>query len=203
MQNFEECVHSWLCSYLEQHEDDEELIITMLSFMGYRADDIPDDEEYLDFLLSIDVKRIYWFILSGYSDAFVTETESKDFRRKTFMQAVDEKEFGKCDVFSLSYRYIQTMVNGTERMDSLYSYFQMIEDKGVGTDLSAELFNYTDCRNLYILYMDEMEAIKDYVEQTAKTIYRPKGIPRYAFMCRFCFEELASSIARNLFPDKY
>ena len=51
--------------------------------------------------------------------------------------------------------------------------------------------------------MDDMEEWKNLMEDEMGAIKNEQRLPHYTFMCWLCYEELAYSIARALYPDEF
>lgn len=195
MKNFKTYVEDWFHSWLEEHEEQDDFFQEVFYAMGYTLEELGEDN-HLDFLLDLSADDIYDKLLTIHK-IVDDQPDLLKFLVEMFKQAVPDKEKEFVDEF------VEDMAEHSESYNSPLGFFQDLTH-GCQSGLIGMLIYNSDCQKIYGKYANDMETFKEEIEQELGVpIHNKSGVPRYTFVCWFCYEELGFQIARNLFEDEF
>lgn len=88
---------------------------------------------------------------------------------------------------------------GTKK-EQLKSYIEDLQNGGCISGMIGEFIYHVDCRSFYKKHLDDLEEIKDELENSlGECIKNRHRLPHYTFMCWLCFEEYCFDIYRSAF----
>lgn len=99
--------------------------------------------------------------------------------------------------------FIDNMAADIEGYDYPLGFFEDLQRGGCQSGMVGFLIYNLDCKRIYIEHIDDMEEWKNLMEDEMGAIRNEQHLPHYTFMCWLCYEELAYSIARALYPDEF
>ncbi|KIA95650.1 MULTISPECIES: hypothetical protein [unclassified Flavobacterium] len=89
--------------------------------------------------------------------------------------------------------------NGTKK-EQLKSFLEDLQNGGCMSGMISEFIYHSDCKEFYIGHLDDLENIKDEIEDSlGESVKNRHRLPHYTFMCWLCFEEYCYDIYRNSF----
>ena len=106
------------------------------------------------------------------------------------------------------YDFVEHFINDVlchiSNYDKPTGFFSDMYIGGCSSGIIGSLIYNSDCKKIYIDNIDSMEDfILDKEEELGEPIQNRNKLPRYVFVCWFCFEEMCYEIARELFPDEF
>lgn len=99
--------------------------------------------------------------------------------------------------------FIDNMAAEIEGYDYPLGFFEDLQRGGCQSGMVGFLIYNSNCKRIYIEHIDDMEEWKNLMEDEMGAIKNEQHLPHYTFMCWLCYEELAYSIARTLYPDEF
>lgn len=209
MKTFDEYVLDWWCSYLDEAEEHtlkalmEDLIGEEETIDDYIPEDAESPREWLkDNMKANEIYGKYF----GYANNGLRPDNMPDtfqFVRDMLKENVpwpDENTFAPP---SYTDDFIDHMAAEIENYDYPLGFFKDLMTGGCQSGMVGFLIYNSDCKRIYIEHIDDMEEWKELMEdEMGAAIKNEQGLPHYTFMCWLCFEELAYSIARALYPDE-
>lgn len=208
MKNFDEYIVSWFHNYLLEHEEEEGFDLEIFNSVVERTEDdslddyLSEDEGVFDYLFGLDAEVIWKkLIRPGDIDDF---PDMEEFLTDMFMQAVDEQfqhDYNQ-PYYSFVQSFVDDMAYHAENYDNPIGFFKDLAYGGCQSGTVGMLIYNNDCKKIYVEHIDDMELIKEYLEdEMGEPVRNKEKLPHYTFMCWLCYEELGHNIARNLFPD--
>ena len=87
-----------------------------------------------------------------------------------------------------------------KKKEQLKSYLTDLQKAGCQSGMVSEFIYNSDCKDFYIKYIDELEQIKEDLEDSlGEPIQNKNSLPHYTFMCWLCFEEYCYTLYTNNF----
>ena len=87
-----------------------------------------------------------------------------------------------------------------KKKEQLKSYLNDLQKAGCQSGMVSEFIYNSDCKDFYIKYIDELEQIKEDLEDSlGEPIQNKNSLPHYTFMCWLCFEEYCYTLYTNNF----
>ena len=87
-----------------------------------------------------------------------------------------------------------------KKKEQLKSYLNDLQKAGCQSGMVSEFIYNSDCKDFYIKHIDELEQIKEDLEDNlGESIQNKNGLPHYTFMCWLCFEEYCYDLYINNF----
>lgn len=87
-----------------------------------------------------------------------------------------------------------------KKKEQLKSYLNDLQKAGCQSGMVSEFIYNSDCKDFYIKHIDELEQIKEDLEDNlGESIQNKNGLPHYTFMCWLCFEEYCYDLYTNNF----
>jgi hypothetical protein len=84
--------------------------------------------------------------------------------------------------------------NGKKKQQ-LKSYLEDLRRGGCQSGMVNEFIYHADCKEFYINHIDELEEIRQDMEDSlGQKVENKQELPHYTFMCWLCFEEYCYSI---------
>lgn len=104
---------------------------------------------------------------------------------------------------SFAESFVADMAYHAEDYKTPLGFFQDLTH-GCQSGMIGMLIYNSDCKEIYIKHIDDMEEWKlEEEESLGESIRNKNHIPHYTWMCWLCYEELGFQIARILFPDTF
>lgn len=201
MKDFNEYVLDWFQEYLDNHQEQQDAIDDLFEEMGYENDLLEEGETKLEYLQALDDADVIYQKIFGYDKTvkFVDDLpDTETFLTEMFLQCADT---GKC---SFVKDFVEDMACHADGYNLPSGFFKDLAYGGCVSGMIGMLVYNTDCKKLYIEHIDDMEAYKEELEDDlGEPIRNTKHLPHYTFMCWLCYEELAYSIGRTLFPNTF
>lgn len=204
---FEEYVTSWFHGYVENHKDNEDLMLSLFNATCPReegdslSDWLDEDETIYDWLMNCSVEDIYSSLFIKSHELFDDIPDTERFVKRMLKDActelgLNEYEFVEEFVEDMAYHI-------TDYDDPLY-FFQDLQNGGCASGMIGMLVYNSDCLALYGKYANDMEEFREKLEdETGSPIKRDRNIRHYVWICWLCYEELAYQIAHYLFEDDF
>lgn len=199
MKDFNEYVLEWFATYLDNHQEQQDVIDDLFEEMGYEDKNLDEDETKLEHLQSLDDADIIYQKLFGFNKTieFVDDLpDTETFLMEMFLQCVN------ADEYSFIKDFVEDMSTHAVEYNSPVSFFKDLAYGGCSSGLIGMLVYNNDCKSLYIQHIDSLEAYKEELEdEMGEPIQNTQHLPHYTFVCWLCYEELGHNIGRVLFPD--
>lgn len=91
--------------------------------------------------------------------------------------------------------------NGKKK-EQLKSFLEELQNGGCVSGMIGEFIYHCDCKTFYIKHLDELENIKNDLEDSfGEPIANRYQSPHYTFVCWLCFEEYCYNIYQNVFDN--
>lgn len=198
--DFDKYVCNWFAEYLENHAEQAELIDGLFVDMGYTVGDLLPDETKLGYLQGLDDAEDIYRRLFGWGTTVMAEDlpDTESFLREMFMHC------GVASDYSFSELFVDDMAMHAADYSSPVSFFNDLAYGGCASGMIGMLIPTSDCRSLYIEYLDDMEIMLEQLEsEIGGPVRKPSNLDRPTWLCWLCYEQLAYAIGRELFPDKF
>lgn len=214
MKTFKEFVLSWWEEYLKSIDEATAKRIMENEFIGEEetADDyIPspnlEAESCAEWLsLQDDADKIYTTFF-GYGKTDCTYDKVPDtatFLADMFIQAARWYEYTDETAPDFARDFCFEMASRASGYTEVINYFKDLQHGGCQSGMVGMLIYNSDCKDIYVKHIDDMETyIEQIEEETGSPVKNKNRLPHYTFVCWVCFEELAYTIARSLFPDEF
>lgn len=105
------------------------------------------------------------------------------------------------DVCAEFNKIIESKLDGYDgkKKEQFRSFAEDLQQGGCISGMIGDFIYNSDCKDFYIQYIDELEAIKtDLEESLGESIPNRHSVPHYTFLCWLCFEEYVYSIYNDL-----
>lgn len=204
IQTFNEFVLDWWQEYIGEatietcNEIMQEWIGEEECLSNYISSDASDSREWLLEHVT-DAEKIYraYYGLDG-GGTWEDMPDTNRFVKDLLMQA---NQYSEAD---FAEEFIENMACHIADYSRPRSFFADLVYGGCISGMVGMLIYNSDCKRIYIEHIDSMEDFKEELEgELGASITNRHKVPHYTFMCWLCYEELAFSIARNLWPDKF
>lgn len=205
---FEEYVTSWFHEYVENHKDNEDLMLSLFNAICPRKEDEPlsnwlgEDETFYDWLMNCSADEIY-SSLFGFSGGgcFDDMPDAEGFVKRMLKDVCTELNLNEYDFVA---EFVEDMTYNITNYDNPLGFFQDLQKGGCASGMVGMLIYNSDCLALYGKYANDMEEFREELEEEiGSSINRDRNIPHYVWICWLCYEELAYKIARYLFEDDF
>lgn len=211
LQTFDEHVLDWWAEFLSNTDEATAKRIMENEFIGEEEtvdDYIPEDyDSCLHFLeLQTDADQIYkiFFGTEATDNIYDNVPDTQGFLTEVFMSCAGW--YGEPDSVSkpsFAKDFVADMAYHAEDYDTPLSFFEDLQH-GCQSGMIGMLIYNSDCKDIYIEHLDDMEAWKSEEEESlGEPIVNREKIHHYVWMCWLCYEELGFQIARTLFPDEF
>lgn len=201
---FEKYVTDWFRELVEAHEDNKGWIESLYSQLGYDATHLDDGESPYDFLLAMTDENEIYEALFGYNAKVknLDDLPDTDSFIEEMLKKVGEKYIKKYD---FAKELITDMSAHCGGYNNVIGFFDDLSYGGCASGMVGMFIYNSDCKKFYIDHIDSMEEyLEDLEEELGEPIPKSKDVPyRYVWLCWLCYEELAYSIARELWEDKF
>lgn len=152
--------------------------------------------------LQDDADQIYKLFF-GYASKHEVDFTTEDFLYDMFLQNAGWYYANTNDTPSFARDFVADMATHAADYSHPQGFFEDLQH-GCESGFIGMLIYNSDCKNIYIKHIDDMESYKEMIEEsTGEPVANRKHIPHYTFMCWLCYEELGYGIARNLFPETF
>lgn len=119
----------------------------------------------------------------------------KAFNKSNYKDLDVVKEFNKIILSSLP------NYDGTKK-EQLKAYLEDVQKAGCQSGFVTEFIYHADCKEFYTNNIDELEEIKEDLEDSiGEPIQNKQSLPHYTFMCWLCFEEYCYNLYNNVFEN--
>ena len=204
---FEEYVTSWFHEYIENHKDNEDLMLSLFNAICPReegdslSDWLDEDETIYDWLMNCSTEDIYSSLFIKSHELFDDIPDTERFVKRMLKDACTELGLNEYEFVE---EFVEDMAyNITDYDDPLY-FFQDLQNGGCASGMIGMLVYNSDCLALYGKYANDMEEFREKLEdETGSPIKRDRNIRHYVWICWLCYEELAYQIAHYLFEDDF
>lgn len=211
MKTFDEYVIDWWHDYLEEASD-ETLKSLMEQWIGDEEtieDYIPDDyDNPYDYLYAEadDPGKIYSEFFGVENDGLRPDDipDTQSFLTDMFMECVAWPDYTRGLPPSFAREFVEDMAYNAADYDDPAVFFKDLAQGGCISGLIGMLIYNSDCKDIYVKHIDDMEAFKEALEsEMGGAISNRHKVHHYVFLCWLCYEELGYMIARTLFPEVF
>ena len=205
---FEEYVTSWFHEYVENHKDNEDLMLSLFNAICPRdkgdslSDWLDEDQTICDWLMDCSAEDIY-SSLFGWSggDCFDGMPDTEEFVAEMLKDACKELNLNEYEFVD---EFVEDMACHITNYDNPLYFFQDLQNGGCASGMIGMLIYNSDCLALYGKYANDLEEFREELEdEIGSPIERDRNIRHYVWICWLCYEELGYQIARYLFEDKF
>lgn len=209
MKTFDEYVLDWWDDYLDEAEEHtlkalmEGLIGEEETIDDYIPEDAESPREWLKNNMQAD--EIYDKYFGYAKNDGLRQDDMPDtfqFVRNMLIENVAWPDGDESTQPSFANDFIDNMAADIEGYDYPLGFFEDLQKGGCQSGMVGFLIYNSDCKRIYIEHIDDMEEWKNLMEDEMGAIQNEQHLPHYTFMCWLCYEELAFSIARALYPDE-
>ena len=89
-----------------------------------------------------------------------------------------------------------------KKKQQLKSYFEDLQRGGCMSGMVSEFIYNSDCKDFYIIYIDDLEEIKtDLEDSIGDPIKNRYNLPQYTFVCWLTFEEYCYNLYNIIFEE--
>lgn len=209
MKTFDEYVLDWWHNYLDEAEEHtlnalmEDLIGEEETIDDYIPQDAESPREWLKENMSAGevYDRYFGYDKHGFCPDNMPDTFQ--FVRDMLKENVAWPDGSTTTMPSFADEFLDNMAAEIEGYDYPLACFEDLTKYGCQSGMVGFLIYNSDCKRIYIEHMDDMEEWKNLMEDEMGAIKNEQHLPHYTFMCWLCYEELAFSIARALYPDEF
>lgn len=208
MKTFDEYVLDWWHDYLDEAEEHtlkalmEDLIGEEETIDDYIPEDAASPREWLKDNMKADEIYDKYF---GYDKNGLRPVDMPDtfqFVRDMLKENVTWPDGDGSTQPSFVNDFIDNMAYEIEGYHYPLGFFEDLMKGGCQSGMVGFLVYNSACKRIYIEHMDDMEEWKKLMEDEMGVIKNEQHLPHSTFMCWLCYEELAYSIARALYPDE-
>ena len=90
-----------------------------------------------------------------------------------------------------------------KKKQQLKSYFEDLQRGGCMSGMVSEFIYNSDCKDFYIIYIDDLEEIKtDLEDSIGDPIKNRYNLPHYTFVCWLAFEEYCYNLYNIIFEEQ-
>ena len=205
---FEEYVTSWFHEYIENHKDNEDLILSLFNAICPReegdslSDWLDEDQTICDWLMDCSAEDIY-SSLFGWSSVgcFDGMPDAEGFVAEMLKDTCKRLDLYR---YEFTDEFIEDMACHITNYDNPLGFFQDLQKGGCISGMIGMLIYNSDCLALYGKYANDMEEFREELEdEIGSPIKRDRNIYHYVWICWLCYEELSYKIARYLFEDEF
>lgn len=199
---FREYMLDWWETFIEANQSEAKRI--MEEFIGeeeFVEDYLEDDETPFDWLSAkTDADEIYQHFFGYSNDAldFNSRPDTETFLIDMFKEMFDGK-------YDFTDELIEDMAYHAQDYKLPRDFFSDLWRGGCESGLIGMFIYNSDCRKFYCDHIDDMEEFAEEmnleweINNNGKSSY----IPRYTFICWFCYEQLGAKIASTLYPGDF
>lgn len=198
---FEQYMLNWWEEFLEDHEEEQKRL--METFIGEEEtveDYLEDGETPLEWLSAKrDANEIYKHFFGYESEQLYFDDlpETQQFLNDMFSDVCGED-------YDFVVELIKDMAYHAEGYSTPIGFFQDLSHGGCVSGMIGMFIYHSDCKKFYVDHIDSMEEfVEDMEEALGEPIRNRDKQPHYTFVCWLCYEELASRIARVLYPENF
>lgn len=200
-QTFDEYVLDWWKGYIGSHQSDSKRL--METFIGEEEtieDYLDENETPYDWLSAQDNADEIYSHFFGYSREQLVFDDLPD--TETFLTGMFKQAYtGKYDFVD---ELVEDMAAHADGYDTPYGFFHDLSYGGCASGMIGMFIYHSDCKTFYIQHIDDMESFVENLEdELGEHIPNRQQQPHYTFVCWLCYEELAYSIARTLYPENF
>lgn len=208
MKTFEEFVTDWWQEYLDEADDStlkalmENLIGEEETIMDYIPKDYNTPREWLeDNMTANEIYEKYF----GYGNDGLCPDNMPDTAEFAYQMLKENARWFDGDAEplpSFTEIFLKDMANHIEGYKTPLGFFQDLQH-GCQSGMIGMLIYNSDCKRLYIEHIDDMEEYVEEIFEEYGYVKNKDHTPHYTWVCWMCYEELAFSIARTLFPETF
>jgi len=211
MKDFETYTRDWLSRFLEDNEETEDFALTLFNaVIDMEPDETIDDylgkaETPADYLLSLDPSELYPKLFGYGSDnetlrgIFDGLPSTEEFLLGMFLQACPDT-----GEYSFMKECVEEMAAHAAEYTDPSDFFDDLRNNGCKSGLVGMFIYNDDCLRFYARHANALEAYRERVEdEMGQRVTPDDDVYHYVWICWFCYEELAFSIARALWPDTF
>ena len=118
------------------------------------------------------------------------------------MKALKKSIYAQYGVSSAFNQIILSSIDSYDggKKEQLKSFIEDLQKGGCISGMISEFIYHADCKAFYVLHLDELENIKNEIEESQGCpVENHYKLPHYTFMCWLCFEEYCFDIYRSSF----
>lgn len=202
---FEEYVTSWFHEYIENHKDNEDLMLSLFNAICPReegdslSDWLDEDETIYDWLMNCSADDIYSSLPIKGHELFDDIPDTESFIKRMLKDACKELDLYR---YEFTDEFVEDMIYHITDYDEPLFFFQDLQHNGCASGMIGMLVYNSDCLALYGKYANDMEEFREELEEeTGSPIKRDRNIRHYVWICWLCYEELAYRIGTYLFEN--
>jgi hypothetical protein len=120
------------------------------------------------------------------------------------MKALEKNSYSYLDVSKEFNKIILEQIQRYEgkKKEQLKSFLEDMQKGGCMSGMIGDFIYNADCKQFYIEHIDELEEIKEDLEESlGERIENKHNLPHYTFMCWLCFEEYCYNIYNEFFEN--
>lgn len=204
--NFDKYVARWFHDYILDHEEDEDMMLSLFNTIVDRQEDdsldewLDEGETICSYLMRCSADEIYSNIICN-NVLFDDLPDTEDFLKDMLKWVVSEEDLDK---YSFCDEFVEDIADELTEYESPLTFFQSLQSNGCQSGMIGLLIYNSDCLNIYGRYCNDMEEFREDLEdETGAPIHSSRNIPRYVWLCWLCYEEFAFRIGRYLFENDF
>ena len=118
------------------------------------------------------------------------------------MKALNNNTYSNLEVSKEFNKIILNRLDNYEgnKKEQLKAFLNDLLKGGCVSGIIGEFIYHSDCKEFYIQHIDELEQLKQELEEgLGETIKNKNSLPHYTFMCWLCFEEYCFNMYNEFF----
>lgn len=204
--NFDKYVTRWFHDYILDHEEDEDLLLSLFNTIVDRDEDdsldewLDENETVCDYLMRCSADEIYSKILCD-NALFDDLPDTESFLKDMLKEAANEEGLEK---YSFCDEFVEDIATELIEYENPLIFFQSLQNNGCQSGMIGLLVYNSDCLAIYGRHCNDMEEFREDLEdETGTSIHANRNTYRYVWLCWLCYEEFAFRIGRYLFENDF
>lgn len=201
---FEEYVTSWFHQYIEDHEEDADLMLSLFNTICQReegdslSDWLEENETICDWMMNCSADEIYSNLFGENAhDGLADIPDAESFITKMLEDVGNELGLDKYEFVD---EFISDMAYHITNYDNPLSFFEDLQRGGCASGMIGMVIYNSDCLALYGKYANDMEEFREELEENiGGPLKRDTALRHYIWICWLYYEELAFQIGSYLF----
>ena len=167
--NFDEYIIKWFHKYLEDHNKNTDLLLSLINILivkldGESIDDILDGQTVIEYLTDFDDTEIIYEKLLLHPEKHNLEGFVSNYEFVIKMLKESAKEL-KLDKYDFADEFMEDMANHIADYTNPIEFFEDLSHGGCISGMIGILIYHSDCLKLYGKYAVDMEEYKEDMEE--------------------------------------
>jgi hypothetical protein len=120
------------------------------------------------------------------------------------MKALEKSSYKNLEVAKEFNTIILNKLDGYDgkKKEQLKAFLEDLQKSGCISGMIGDFVYNSDCKEFYIQYMDELEQMKEDLEDSlGEPVTDRNKLPHYTFLCWLCFEEYCYDLYNVIFES--